>query len=341
VEGGTVLAGRREIPGLSAAVVLKDSPPDGLIVADDRLENAFLRVELAEDGTLASVFDKVARREVLAGRGNQIWAYVDKPRNWDAWDVEDDYVDMGEEVVAESSTIVERGPHRAAIRVVRRFRDSEVVQTLRLWANSARLDFKTDIDWHDRRILLKARFPLAIRANDAVFECAHGVIRRPTHRNTSWEQARFEVAGHRFVDLAEHGYGVALLNDGKYGHHAHGNELGLSLLRSPIFPDPLADEGRQSFTYALYPHQGDWLSGGVLAEAEDLNQPLPFSRVEAKAESAWTAVEIAGRQLALSALKPAEDRRSGSADLGTGRRTRSRHGHAAGKLVGRRRAQSS
>ena len=100
------------------------------------------------------------------------------------------------------------------------------------------------------------------------------MIRRPTHRNTSWDAARFEVAAHRFADLSEHGYGVALLNDGKYGHHALGNELGLSLLRSPVYPDPLADEGRQSFTYALFPHAGDWLTGGVLAEAEDLNQPL-------------------------------------------------------------------
>ena len=114
-----------------------------------------------------------------------------------------------------------------------------------------------------------------------------GVVRRPTHRNTSWEEARFEVAAHRFVDLSEHGYGVALLNDGKYGHHALHNELGLSLLRSPVYPDPLADEGRQSFTYALFPHQGDWLSGGVLAEAEDLNQPLLARAVKADAPSTW------------------------------------------------------
>ena len=100
------------------------------------------------------------------------------------------------------------------------------------------------------------------------------MIRRATHRNTSWDAARFEVAAHRFADLSEQGYGVALLNDGKYGHHALGNELGLSLLRSPVYPDPLADEGRQSFTYALFPHAGDWLTGGVLAEAEDLNRPL-------------------------------------------------------------------
>jgi alpha-mannosidase len=308
VKGGTVVAGSRVVPGLSAVMVLDDERQDGLSVERDHLENNYLAVDIAADGTLARVYDKRAGREILADRGNQLWAYVDKPRDWDAWDVEEDYPRRGEEVVATAPLeIAERGPHRAAIRIVRRFRNSEIVQTARLWSNSARLEFKTDIDWHDRRILLKARFPLAIRSDYATFECAHGVIRRPTHRNTSWEQARFEVAAHRFADLSEHGYGVALLNDGKYGHHAMGNELGLSLLRSPVYPDPLADEGRHSFTYALYPHGGDWLSGGVLAEAEDLNQPLLCRPAQADAPSAWTAVALGGLQLGLSAFKPAED----------------------------------
>jgi alpha-mannosidase len=308
VEGGSVLAGGATVPGLSAMVVAAGSPPAGLSVDTRRIENARLRIDLNEDGTLARVYDKRADREVLADRGNQIWAYVDKPREWDAWDVEEDYWRQGEEVTATSALeVVEAGPHRAAIRVVRRFRDSEIVQTMRLWANSARLDFKTDIDWHDRRILLKARFPLAIHTDHATFECAHGVIRRPTHRNTSWDQARFEVAAHRFVDMSEHGYGVALLNDGKYGHHAVGNELGLTLLRSPVYPDPLADEGQQSFTYSLYPHTSHWLDGGVLAEAEDLNQPLLCRPAVSGAGTTWMAVEISGITLGLSGFKPAED----------------------------------
>jgi alpha-mannosidase len=307
VEGGSVLTMDRAVPGLSAATMIAVAAPSGLSVARNRLENDLVRVELADDGTVTSLYDKRARREALAGRANQIWAYVDKPRNWDAWDLEDDYTRNGEEIVASSAEVVESGPHRAAIRVVRKFRNSEIVQTVRLWANSARVEFTTDIDWHDRRILLKARFPLAVRADHATFECAHGVIRRATHRNTSWDQARFEVAAHRFVDLSEHGYGVALLNDGKYGHHAVGNELGISLLRSPVYPDPLADEGRQSFTYALYPHAGDWFTGGVLAEAEDLNQPLFCRAASIEAEKVWTAVVVDGMQLGLSALKPAED----------------------------------
>jgi alpha-mannosidase len=307
-DDGSVLTADRMVPGLSAAVVLAAPPPEGLIAEPRRIENSMLRVTLADDGTLKSVYDKRAGRETLAGRGNQIWAYVDKPRSWDAWDIEEDYPRQGEEIAAAGAPeVVERGPHRAAVRVVRRFRDSTITQTIRLWANSARLEFRTDIDWHERRILLKARFPLAVRSDHAVFECAHGVVCRATHRNTSWDEARFEVAAHRFADLSEHGYGVALLNDGKYGHHAIGNELGLSLLRSPVYPDPRADEGRQSFTYALYPHSGDWMTGGVLAEAEDLNQPLLCRPVRTGRELSWSAAGIEGMQLGLSGFKPAED----------------------------------
>src|SRR5919108_5588473 len=188
---------------------------------------------------------------------------------------------MGGRLVAvEPPQVVESGPHRVAVRVERAFRDSRVVQDVRLWAGSPRIEFATRLDWHDRRWLLKARFPLAVRASRATFETAFGVVERPTHRNTSWDAARFEAPGHRFADLSEPGYGAALLNDGRYGHHALGSELGLSLLRSPIWPDPLADEGEQELVYALLPHTGGWLEGGVLAEAQDLNRPLPARAVE-------------------------------------------------------------
>lgn len=310
VESGSVIAADREIPALSAAIVVETNlkPPPGLAVGENFLENRFVRVDLSHDGTLKSVFDKRAGRECLAGRGNQIRAYVDKPRLFDAWDIEEDYTAQSEEIVSSGpAEIVERGPHRAALRIARKFGGSSIMQTIRLWANSPRLEFKTDVDWHDRRILLKANFPLAIRAETAIFECAHGIVRRPTHRNTPWDQAKFEVAAHRFVDFAEHGFGVALLNDGKYGHHALGNEIGISLLRSPVNPDALADEGLQSFTYALLPHAGDWLTAGVLAEAEDLNQPLLIKAIAATDEATWSAATIEGIALGLSGLKPAED----------------------------------
>ena len=316
VEGGSVLTTAQLVPGLGAIVLLLgDSPGGELSVSPYQLENALVRVSLADDGTLAGVYDKRAGREVLAGRGNQLWAYVDKPRDWDAWEIDAGYAALGEELAplvgADSSragtTVLEAGPYRAAIRLERRFRHSRIVQDIRLWANSARLEFKTTLDWHDRHWLLQARFPLAVRSQRARFETAFGVVERPTYRNTSWDAAKFEVAGHRFADLSEPGYGVALLNDGKYGYHALDNELGLSLLRSPTYPDPLADEGIQTFTYALYPHQGDWLQGGVLMEAEDLNRPLLAHPCRAERETSWQALRIEGLQLGLGALKALED----------------------------------
>jgi alpha-mannosidase len=304
-EEGFVLVSDDRVPPLGI-LTGRPTPAMGAAAGQHSLENEFLRIELGDDGSLARVFDKRAEREVLADRGNQIWAYHDQPRNYDAWDLEADYERSGAEVPADSIEIVEHGPQRAALRITRRIAHSTIVQSVRLWANSARIDFATRFDWHDRRLLLKARFPLAVRADQASFECAFGVQHRPTHANTSWDAAKFEVACHRFVDLSEPGYGVALLNDGRYGCHARGSELGLSLLRSPILPDKLADEGVQALTYSLLPHLGDWFEGGVLAEAEDLNRPLFFRQARAAA-GARRILELGGRPTALAALKPAED----------------------------------
>ncbi len=295
------------IEALEARVVVPTEPAAPVTASGGTLENDVVRVEVEADGTLASVFDKRLGRELLQGRGNQLWAYVDKPREWDAWELDAAYADEGEEIAATSVEVVESGPHRAALRVTRTFRDSRIVQDVRVWAGSARIDFATHLDWHDRRLLLKARFPLAVRAPRATFETAFGVIERPTHRNTSWDQARFEVAGHRFADLSEPGGGVALLNDGRYGHHAQGSELGLSLLRSPVWPDPLADEGEQELVYSLLPHPGGWFEGGVLAEAQDLNRPLLARPVDHGAGTSLRPLRAGGLPVALGALKPLED----------------------------------
>jgi alpha-mannosidase len=308
LEDGTLVAGSDELAGLEARVIVEPSLPGAVRVSDRELENDLVKVVLNDDGTLASVLDKTAGREVLDGRGNQLWAYVDKPRVFDAWEIDPDYASEGHDLApAASLEVVERGPHRGAIRVEWRFRDSRIRQDVRLWSNSARVEFRTTLDWHDRRLLVKARFPLAARATHASFETAFGVVQRPTHRNTSWDAARFEVAAHRFADLSEPGYGAALLNDGKYGHHALGNELGISLLRSPVYPDPLADEGEQTVTYALYPHHGGWLEGGVLREAQELNRPLLVRRVAAAEARSWRPLRLDGLPLGLGTLKLLED----------------------------------
>jgi alpha-mannosidase len=307
---GTALAGGEILPPLGIAVLDRAvAPQAGLSASASHLENDYLRAEIGADGSVTRLLHKPSGREALAGRGNQLWAYpVDKPRNWDAWDIEEDYAARGEELTTvESVGLVASGPHRAAIRVVRRYRHSTITQTYALAANGRRLDIETELDWHDRRVFLRALTPIDVRATEATFECAFGVARRPTHRNTSWEQAKFEVPGHRFADLAEPGFGLALINNAKYGHSARGNVLGLSLVRAPVYPDLLADEGMQRFTYALMPHAGTWDEGGVLAEAEDLNQPLLLTEAKGLAAGVLTPLTASGIPAALSALKPAED----------------------------------
>lgn len=308
---GSRVAADVTVPPLGIAVfdAAKLSAAPGLSVSPTHLENAHIKATIGTDGTVASLIHKTSGREALAGRGNQLWAYpVDKPRNWDAWDIEGDYAERGDELTeVESVQVIESGPHRAAIRVTRRYRHSTIVQTYALAANGRRLDIETELDWHDRRVFLRTLTPASVRSMTATFESAYGVTKRPTHTNTSWDQAMFEAPGHRFIDLSEPGFGLALLNNAKYGHSVHGNVLGLSLLRSPVYPDSLADEGKQGFTYSLLPHEGDWFDGGVREEAEDLNQPLLAISATGLAEGVSTPISLSGVPAAFSALKPAEE----------------------------------
>jgi alpha-mannosidase len=161
-----------------------------------------------------------------------------------------------------------------AVRFTRTFGDSSIDQTIVLAAGSRRIDFVTEVDWHERHKFLKVAFPVNVHSDRATYEIQFGHVSRPTHENTSWEKARFEVCAHRWADLSEAGYGVALLNDCKYGYDVRANVLRLSLLRSPTAPDPHCDQGHHSFTYALLPHHGDPFTGGVLEAAAALNTPL-------------------------------------------------------------------
>jgi alpha-mannosidase len=128
--------------------------------------------------------------------------------------------------------------------------------------------------WQEQHVLLKAAFPLDLRAPHATCDIQYGAIERPLHRNTSWEQARFELPAHRWVDLSEADYGVSLLNDGRYGHDIVNGKIGLTLLRSPASPDPQADQGEHRLTYSLYPHAGNWRTGATVAAGYALNRPL-------------------------------------------------------------------
>jgi alpha-mannosidase len=307
------------IPGLGYAalnVVAGESTASStpLQASANTLENAHLRIVVGKDGTLESVFDKHAGRESLAGRGNQIWAYTDIPRIYDAWEIDAGYAQDGQELFATQAPILEQtGPLEADIKVQREFNGAIIEQTYVLGANSKRLEVKTRIRWTGRRTMIRALFPLNVRSHEAWFETAFGAIARPTHRNTGWDQAKFEVNAHRWADISEAGFGVSLLNDGKYGHSAHSNTLGITLLRSPIFPDPLADEEEHEFTYAILPHQNDWRSS--ISEAHDLNAPLQAVRILSSTGTSSTGdwpsslqfAKLGAPGMRLSALKKSED----------------------------------
>jgi alpha-mannosidase len=276
-----------------------------LTVTSRQIENQDLRITLNQDGTVESIYDKTFEREVLADRGNQLWLFTDVPRQFDAWDIDETYTDEGTELLAVAEPeLIEAGPVRAALRVIRRYEDIEIVQDYCLAANSRRFDIATKVKWRGRRRLLRAIFPFAIHTHEVWSETAFGAVARPNHRNTPWDQARFEIPVHRWADLSEPGYGVSLLNNGKYGYSAHGNVLGISLLRGPIYPDPYADEGEHEFVYALFPHAGDWRNGTV-REAEEMHAPL---RIIPASGSGWPSLfRFTEESLKLGSLKKAED----------------------------------
>ncbi|MFN2323625.1 MAG: alpha-mannosidase [Trueperaceae bacterium] len=290
-----------------------------LAATAQRLANDVLDVRVAADGTLASLIDRRNGEELLAGPANRIAAHTDLPRFFEAWEIDPDDAEAAVDLAADAPPeLIEDGPVRAAIRVRRSTDGVSVEQELRLTRHGDRLDVVTRIDVHGRRTQLRVVMPLAVRSDHATYETAFGAVTRPTHRNTSWDAARFEVPGHRWADLSDGARGVSLLNDGRYGHAAHGGTLSLTLVRSPIFPDPWADEGEHEVVYALRPHQGDWRHGTVAA-AHDLNAPLlgvvvrpagdagaePGRR--ARLPSRHAHLRILGGGMRLAALKPAEE----------------------------------
>ncbi|NUM53761.1 MAG: alpha-mannosidase [Candidatus Hydrogenedentes bacterium] len=240
------------------------------------MENDFFAVEIDLYGRITQIYDKKEGRDVLpkGKRANVLQLFDDRPHLHDAWDFDHNYErTMWEPKAAERIEVVERGPVRAIVRVVRKTERSTIVQDITMYARSPRIDFVTKVDWREKHVLMKVAFPVDVRASNATYEIQYGTIDRPTHHNTAFDRGRYENTALRWVDLSEGNYGVTLLNDCKYGHDVKENVLRMSLLRSSTDPDPDADQGSHEFTYSLYPHPGDWRNGAVLHGLE-LNTPF-------------------------------------------------------------------
>ncbi len=254
---------------------------NGLEVSKSKLENSLVRLEIDEDGFISSLLDKSSDREVLDGPGNRLVAYRDIPTEFEAWELEGDIYEVSDELPSPDSVeVIESGPMRGIIRQEREFGESKIVQDLIIYRDIRRIDFETSVNWHEKDNLLKVHFPIAVNANEATYEIQYGHYKRPTHSNTSWDEARFEVPHQKWVDVSEYGYGAALLNDSKYGVNVDGTEIGLSLLRAPRSPDPEADMGFHNFTYSILPHQGDFRESGVIKQAYELNSKSEIAPVK-------------------------------------------------------------
>lgn len=244
---------------------------------DNLLETPYYLVKWNDSMQLASLYDKEGKREVLkAGRnGNVLQIFEDKPLAHDAWDIDLYYQEKVEEVQElVSSEVIENGPLQIVVRNIWKYQNSQIEQDMIFYARNRRIDFKTKVNWHQQRKLMKVAFPVDIRTTEATYDIQFGNVKRPTHWNTSWDMARFETVGHQWADLSETGYGVSLLNNCKYGYDIKENTMRLSLLKSAIHPDPTADQGEHEFTYSLLPHLGDWREGHTVKQAWYLNHPL-------------------------------------------------------------------
>ena len=309
--GYTVLhaVGTRDNGNTAGLVLRLDAQPPNSFV----LRNAHLQVTVnLKTGCITSLM--AGAKEFLApgACGNQLQTYKDTPKQYDAWNIDPGTLDGTMTPISEvdSATVTERGPVRETVRIVRSWQSSKFIQDISLDADADMVEIANDVDWHETHVLLKAAFPLAASGPKATYEIPFGSIERPTTRNNTWEKAQFEVPALRWADLGDAHQGLSVINDSKYGYDALGNTLRLTLLRSPTWPDPDADRGRQQFRYALYPHAGGWKQALTVRHGYEFNDALQHAQVFAHsgtlpAEHSFGTVENAN--VMLTAMKKAED----------------------------------
>ncbi|XP_028442064.1 alpha-mannosidase 2C1 isoform X1 [Perca flavescens] len=282
---------------------------DGTVLMD----NGMLQTVINKDGTLASLCLINANREAIpdSGHGNQFLMFDDVPLYWDAWDVMDYHLQTRKPVleVVQPLRVLSSGGLRGSVSFTLRISDkSTITQEIVMDAMSPYIKFNTEVKWAESHKFLKVEFPVRVHSPNATYEIQFGHLQRPTHRNTSWDWARFEVWGHKWADLSEHNFGVALLNDCKYGYSVHKNTMTLSLLRAPKAPDVNADMGTHHFTYAIMPHTGSFQDASVIQCAYNLNFPLRSFQCTPDTEP-WSAFSISTAAVILETIKQAEERK--------------------------------
>ncbi len=301
----------QNIPGHGYKVVPKTEAAHSVTLTDGGMENKYYTLKFDDMGRICMLYDKEADRDIVCENGaiNEFFVYEDFPFVYDAWEIaryhKDKHWSLGAPVSVEKA---DEGARKGyTFRYT--YGKSTLIQTVYLYDDSRRIDFETYVDWHEDHVLLKAEFPMDIHATEASYEVQFGSVKRPNSRNTSWEQAKFEVCAQKWADLSEADYGVSLLNDCKYGHSAVGGTLTLSLLRAPTYPDPTADRGEHRFTYSLYPHNHA-LASDTVHESFALNRPviaLPLGAQDGTLSDEWSLVSSNNSDVIIDTAKMAED----------------------------------
>ncbi len=313
--GGTITADGQSceltdpIPAFGWQVVQAPNAACHVRVEGLTAENRHYKLQLDETGRILSLFDKAANREVFKALGNAFTAYEDLPFQHDNWEIADYYRVKPYPLLDKAAITAVKDGSRAGFRVEHRYLDSTLVQYIWLWSHSRRIDFDHRIDWHQHHQVLKLAFPLDVHANEAAYEIQYGHVRRPTHRNTSWDTARFEICAQKWVDISENDYGVALLNDCKYGYSTEGRTLELTVLKAGTYPTDEVDLGAHSFSCSLLPHSGNLYEAGVIREAYSFNQPLEalaISAGEGDLQEAFSLACCDAENIILETIKKAE-----------------------------------
>ncbi len=317
--GGKVITSVNEKTVYADGIAPKGYTTCNSFVAENRVridknvvETDIYRVTFNDAWQMTSLYDKRCEREVLRSGevGNELRVYADYPDTYDAWEWQAYEREEYKPLTAFNSVEIVEDGIRRGIRLVRPHMNSTVTQTVWFYDEEERIDFETVADWHEHHQMLKAAFPVEINANHATYEIQFGSVERPTHFNTSWDQAKFEVCAQKYADVSEANYGVALINDCKYGHDIHAGVMQLSLLRSPTYPNPEADQGLIPFTYALCPHNSSLRDSRVLADAYLLNNPvvaIPATGDASILPLSLCAVDTHAKNLVCDTVKPAED----------------------------------
>ena len=274
----------KDIPALGYKVTEAKENAENIKITNSSLENNFFVIEFNQKGSIASIFDKVNKREiVISGKNaNELQVFEDLPKSYDAWEISDYYKSKMWVIDNVVSVKQLHDGVRGGLEITWKFLSSEIRQCIYIYDDVPVIDFETIVDWKETHMLLKSAFPVDVHVSEATYDVQFGYVKRPTHQNTSWDAAKFEVCAQKWADISDGSYGVSLMNDCKYGYSAEGSTLKLSLIKCATYPNPNADKEIHHFTYSLYPHSGDFKQAKTLKQSYILNKPLYAAKIGAQ-----------------------------------------------------------